>query len=371
MSRLLLCFAIPFLAATADVTPQAGAIRLKELATIEGVRDNQLIGYGIVVGLAGTGDRRQTVFSAQSLTNLLERTAGVIVPPQAIRVTNTAAAMVTATLPPFARPGIKLDVTVSAIGDAGSLQGGILLITSLKGVDGQTYAVAQGPLAISGYVSGALGTSKAMNHPTVGRVANGAMVERPAPAVLFQERLRWQLRQSDFTTAVRIAGAINARFPDPDHPIASAENNSAVLVRIPNGYGSEPARFIAEMELLKVEADQVARVVVNERTGTIAFGKDVVLSPASVMHGALTVDIQTDFNVSQPEPFSRGSTQVVPQVNVAVREEKAKALTLPKGVTVEQLVKALGSIGATPRDVIAILQNLKAAGALAAELEIL
>jgi flagellar P-ring protein FlgI len=367
----LSCLLLPLmLGATDPDTPPAG-VRLKDLAAVEGVRDNQLVGYGLVVGLAGTGDRRQTIFSAQSLANMLERTAGVIIAPQAVRVTNMAAVMVTASLPAFARPGAKIDITVSAIGDAGSIQGGVLLITSLKGVDGQVYALAQGALTLGGYAAGALGSSKTMNHPTVGRVANGAMVERPAPSAPLQGELHWQLRQPDFTTAVSIAQAINARF-QATPPIARAENNSLIAVQVPPQYANQAARFIAEMEILKVESDQVARIVINERTGTIAFGKDVSIAPASVIHGALTVDIQTDFNVSQPAPFARqGSTQVTPQVDVTIHEEKAKNLTLPKGVTVEQLVKALGSIGATPRDVIAILENLKATGALSAELEVI
>lgn len=344
------------------------APRIKDLASIEGVRDNQLVGYGIVVGLAGTGDRRQTIFSAQSLSNMLERTAGVIVPPSAMRVTNTAAVMVTATLPPFARPGSKLDVTASAIGDAGSLQGGVLLITSLKGVDGQTYAVAQGPLAIGGYAASAAGTSKSLNHPNVGRAANAALVERPAPAVKIQDAVVWQLNSPDFTTAARIAKAVNAAFPDDTNPLAKAENSGTVVVRIPPSLREQSTQFIAQMEGIRVEADVVARVVVNERTGTVAFGKDVVLLPASIVHGALSVEIQTDFIVSQPEAFSQGKTQTVPKVDLQVTEEKGKSIVLPKNVTVEQLVKALGGIGATPRDIISILQNLRAIGALTAEL---
>lgn len=361
---LLVFLAISLNAWAAD---SDSAIRIKDLASLEGVRENQLVGYGVVVGLAGTGDRRQTVFSAQSLVNLLERTAGVIVPPTAIRVMNTAAVMVTGVLPPFARPGSKIDVTASAIGDAPSLQGGILLITSLRGVDGQTYAIAQGPLTLGGYIVATGGTAKTMNHPTVGRIAGGASIERPAPTVKFQDHVTWQLNSPDFTTAVRLAKAINTAFRDTQDPLAKAENSGVVTVRIPTELRGQSAQFISEIEGLRVETDVVARVVVNERTGTIAFGKDVVILPANIMHGALTVEVQTDFNVSQPEPFSQGKTQVTPQIDVKVNEEKAKNISLPKGVTVERLVKALGGIGATPRDIISILQNLKAVGALAAE----
>ncbi len=360
------CAMLWVILSTAGLSPGA---RLKDLATIEGVRENQLIGYGIVVGLAGTGDRRQTVFSAQSLTNLLER-MGLSVSPTAIRVTNTAAVMVTATLPPFSRSGVTIDVTASAMGDATNLQGGILLLTSLRGVDGRVYAVAQGPVLTGGFSAGGMGTTKTVNHPTVGRVPNGATVERAAPSALPAGGLRWQLRNADFTTASRIADVINKTFPGGVAP-ARPENSGSVLVTIPATYKDREIQFIAELEALKVETDRAAKIVVNERTGTIVMGKEVAISPVTIMHGALSIEIQTTFAVSQPAPFSQGSTQVVPQVNVGVTEEKAKNVTLPKGASVEALVKALGSIGATPRDVIAILQNLRAAGALEAELEVL
>jgi flagellar P-ring protein precursor FlgI len=347
-------------------TVLAGA-RLKDIAAIEGVRDNQLMGYGLVVGLAGTGDRRQTMFSAQSLTNLLER-MGVSVPASAIRVANTAAVLVTATLPPFARIGNKIDVTVSAIGDAPSLQGGILVITSLKGGDGQVYAVSQGALVIGGYSAGRLGTSKSVNHPTVGRIPNGATVERAVPSSISDAALRWQLRQADFTTAVRIASAINAKY---DSPIARADDGGVVSVSVPEQFRGNVAQFIAGIEMLPVIPDQNARVVVNERTGTVTIGRDITLAPVSVMHGALSVEVQTSYNVSQPQPFAQGTTEIVPQVSVNINEERAKTLVLPQGATVENLVRALNSIGATPRDIIAILQNLKSAGALDAELEVL
>ncbi len=341
--------------------------RLRDIASVEGMRDNQLIGYGLVVGLAGTGDRRQTVFSAQSLTNMLER-MGVSVSPTAIRVTNTAAVMVTAALPALSRPGNNVDVTVSAIGDTSNLQGGILLLTSLRGTDGQVYAVAQGPLVLGGYSASALGSSKSVNHPTVGRVPNGATVERPAPTPVPGPQLRWQLHRADFTTATRIADAINKSFAKT---VAQAETGGAVLVSVPSEYKGREVQFIAAMESLAVDAESPARVVVNERTGTIVVGKDVAISPVSIMHGALSVEIQTNYLVSQPAPLSGGATQVVPQVKVNVGEERAKTVVLPAGATVENLVKALGSIGATARDIIAILQNLKAAGALNAELEVI
>lgn len=348
----------------------AGGARLKELATIEGARENLLMGYGLVVGLNGTGDRRQTVFSAQSLTNLLQR-MGVTVNPGAIRVNNVAAVMVTANLPPYAQPGMRMDVTVAAVGDATNLQGGLLLMTSLRGADGEVYAVAQGPVVTGGFVAGALGTQQTVNHPTTGRVPNGAIVERPAPTPAPAGKLRLQLRQADFTTAARIAAAINKRFDQLGVPVARAENSALVTVEAPPLYANRLPEFLAELENLTVEADRPAKVVVNERTGTIVMGKEVRISPVAIMHGALTVEIQTGFAVSQPAPLSSGTTQVVPQVGVGVKEDKARNIVLKEGATVEELVRALNAIGSTPRDVIAILQNLRAAGALEAELEVI
>lgn len=348
----------------------AGGARLKELATIEGARDNLLMGYGLVVGLNGTGDRRQTVFSAQSLTNLLQR-MGVTVNPGAIRVNNVAAVMVTANLPPYAQPGTRIDVTVAAVGDATNLQGGLLLMTSLRGADGEVYAVAQGPVVTGGFVAGGLGTQQTVNHPTTGRVPNGAIVERAAPTPPPGGRLRLQLRHADFTTATRIAEAINKRFDQSGAAVARAENSAVVTVEAPPLYANRLPEFLAELENLTVEADRPAKVVINERTGTIVMGKEVRISPVAIMHGSLTVEIQTSFAVSQPAPLSGGTTQVVPQVGVGVKEDKARNIVLKEGATVEELVRALNAIGSTPRDVIAILQNLRAAGALEAELEVI
>jgi flagellar P-ring protein precursor FlgI len=344
------------------------AARLKDLVTLEGVRDNQLLGYGLVVGLAGTGDRRQTVFSTQSLTNLLER-MGISVPSTAIRVNNTAGVMVTGTLPPFARPGSRVDVTASSIGDASNLQGGLLLITSLKGVDGQTYAVAQGPVVTGGFAAGKGGTTQTVNHPTVGRVPNGAIIERAAPSPAPDSEIRLQLRQQDFTTSARITRAINSHFASG--LVARAENAGLVSVRVPAGFPAGATEFIAEIETLAIIVDRGARVVVNERTGTIVMGKDVLIAPVAIMQGNLTVEIQTSFAVSQPAPFSSGTTEVVPQVGVAAKDEKTRNVVLRGGATVEDLVRALNAIGSTARDVIAILQSLRAAGALEAELEVI
>ncbi|HEV3202708.1 MAG TPA: flagellar basal body P-ring protein FlgI [Bryobacteraceae bacterium] len=349
---------------------QAGAVRLKDLVSIEGVRENQLIGYGLVVGLAGKGDSRQAMFSAQSLTNLLSR-MGISVPPTAIRVTNTAAVMVTATLPAFAQPGMRIDSTAAAIGDCSNLQGGILLLTSLRGADGQVYAVAQGPVVTGGFATGRGGASQTVNHPTVGRSPNGAIVERAAPSLTPHDVVRLQLRQSDFTTSARIVEAVNKKFGTPPFT-ARSENAGLISVAIPPEYRSRPTEFVAELESLVVEADRPARVVVNERTGTIVLGKDVRIAPVGILHGNLSVEVQTTFAVSQPAPLSpQGTTEVVPQTAVTTKEEKARSVVLKQGATVEELVRALSAIGSTPRDVIAILQSLRSAGALEGEVEVI
>ncbi len=347
----------------------AGATRLKDLVSIEGVRDNQLIGYGIVVGLNKTGDKLTTVFSAQSLTNALER-MGLVVNPTAIIVQNTAGVMVTATLPPFAQPGTKIDVTAAAVGDATNLQGGLLVMTSLRGADGKVYAVAQGPVVTGGFVAGRGGNNQTVNHPTVGRVPNGASVERSAPSVEPTAHVRLQLRNEDFTTAARIAAAINKQF-GMEKPVARAENSALVAVDTPAGWTSRVTEFIAAVEDLRVDVDAAAKIVVNERTGTISMGKDVRIAPVAILHGNLSVEIQTLLQVSQPGPGSQGKTEVVPEVNVRSKNDPTRSVVLKEGATVEDLVRALTAVGSTARDVIAILQNLRAAGALDAELEVI
>src|SRR5216683_2090772 len=296
------------------VEPAAGPppTRLKDLVTVEGVRDNQLIGYGLVVGLAGTGDRRQTVFSAQSLSNLLQR-MGISVPGTSLRVANTAAVMVTATLPPFAQSGTRIDVTAASAGDASNLQGGLLLLTPLKAADGQVYAVAQGPVVTGGFAVKGSGTSQTVNHPTVGRIAEGALVERMAPSVAPSDVLKLQLRRADFTTAARIAQAVNARFAAGGKPVARAENSALVAIQMPASYSQQPIEFMAGVEGLSLEADRVAKVVINERTGTIVMGKEVRIAPIAIFHGNLSVEIQTKLAVSQPPALSGGKTEVVPQ----------------------------------------------------------
>jgi flagellar P-ring protein precursor FlgI len=346
-----------------------GATRIKDLVSIEGVRDNQLVGYGVVVGLNKTGDKQQTIFSTQSLANMLEK-MGVAVVATAIKVSNTAAVMVTATLPPFAQPGTKIDITAAAIGDASNLQGGLLLMTSLRGANGQVYAVAQGPIVTGGFVAGRGGVSQTVNHPTVGRSPNGATVERAAPSVEPGAHLHIQLRNQDFIMSSRIAAAINKQF-GMESPIAHAENSALVDVETPAPWTARMTEFIAGLEDLKVDVDGPAKIVVNERTGTIVMGEDVQIAPVAILHGSLSVEIQTNLLVSQPGPLSQGRTEVVPQQAVAAKEEPIKNVVLKEGSTVEELVRALTAIGSSARDIIAILQNLRAAGALQAELEVI
>lgn len=364
---LLLCVS---LAGANDPPKEVATARLKELVSIEGVRDNQLIGYGLVVGLNSTGDHQTTYFSAQSLANMLQQ-MGVSVNPTQLLVKDTAAVMVTATLPPFAQPGMHIDVAASAIGDAQNLQGGMLLLTSLKGVDGQVYALAQGPVVTGGFGAGRAGNSDTVNHPTVGRVPAGGNVERPAPSIAPKTKITLQLREPDFMTAVRITNAVNTKFQNPAKPFAQAETSATVGVAIPPEYSSRVVEFMADLESLEVQADRPARVIINERTGTIVMGKEVRVAPVAIMHGNLTVEIQTVPLVSQPNPLSQGQTVVVPQTNVSAKEDKARSLVLQQGATVEELVRALGAIGSTPRDVIAILESLRAAGALEADLQVI
>lgn len=347
--------------------------RIKDLADIEGIRENQLIGYGLVVGLAGSGDRFQTQFTIQTIRNLLDR-MGVSVPQSYLRVTNTAAVMVTATLPAFAQPGGKIDVTVSAMGDATNLHGGVLLLTALRGVDGEIYALSQGPVTTGGYTAGrqALGVYSSLNHPNTGRVPAGGIVERAAPTVMPDKELRLQLRQADFANASRIAAAINEKFGTNGQPIAIASNPGLVSVTAPTDAPGGATAFVAELQALIVESDRIAKIVVNERTGTVVVGAHVRIAPTAIMHGSLSVEVQTKYQVSQPAPFSRqGNTEVVPEVNVNVREEQARHVALQEGATVEDLLRTLNAIGLTARDIISILQSLKSAGALEAELEVI
>lgn len=347
-----------------------GGTRLKDLVAIEGVRDNQLVGYGLVVGLNGTGDKNTTFFSTQSLTNLLQR-MGVTVSPTQVLVRNTAAVLITADLPPFAQPGTRVDISVAAIGDATNLRGGLLVLTALKASDGQVYAAAQGAVVTGAFVAGRGGNSQTVNHPTSGRVPNGAIIEKAAPSVEPSGRIKLQLKQPDFTTAARVADVINEKFGVDNAPAARAENSALVSVDTPALYKNKVVEFLGELEKLSVDPDRAAKIVINERTGTIVMGKDVRIAPVAILHGGLTVEIQTTLNTSQPPALSAGQTTVTPETSVITKEEKARNVVLKQGASVEELVRALTAIGSTPRDIIAILQNLKASGALDAEVEVI
>jgi len=367
----LRCLAILWLLVPLRAAP---GTRLKDLVSIEGVRDNQLIGYGLVVGLSGTGDKVQTVFSTQSLTNLLAR-MGVQINPTLILVKNIAAVLVTANLPPFAQPGSRIDITVAAIGDASNLQGGTLILTPLKAADGQVYAAAQGSVVTAGFVAkrggAGGGTSQNVNHPTAGRIPNGAIIEKLAPSIAPEGRVKLQLHLADFTNAGRISSVINQRFGSEGVQPARAENSGLVAVDLPAAYKGKGVEFLGELETLIVETDLPARIIVNERTGTIVMGKDVRIAPVAVLQGNLSVEIQTILNTSQPGPLSRGQTTVTPEVVVTAKEEKTRNVVLKQGASVEELVRALTAIGSTSRDIIAILESLKAAGAIQAELEVI
>ncbi len=372
MKPLCVLLSAMILSAAESSTPSPEpASRLKELISIEGVRDNQLIGYGLVVGLAGTGDKRQTVFPTQTLTNLLDR-MGVSVSPTAIQVRNTAAVLVTANLPPFAQPGTRIDVTVAAIGDSTNLQGGLLVLTPLKSAGGQVFAVAQGSVVTGGFGAGrGGGNSQTVNHPTAGRVPQGAIVEMPPPSTLSANTLRIQLRRPDPTNASRVTAAINQRFSPGASPVAKAQSPALVLVDVPPSFKERTVEFLAAIENIRISTDRPAKIVINERTGTITLGRDIRLSPVSVLHGNLTVEIETTYDVSQPNPLAQGDTVVTPKVGVTAKEEKARNVNLKPGATVDDLVKGLQAIGSTPRDIIAILQSLQSAGALEADIEVI
>lgn len=368
--KLLLTFGIVLVAHAYAASPDSGSmreVRVGDITALEGVRENSLIGYGIVVGLNGTGDRRQTVFTTQMLANVLQR-MGVQVPASSVRVNNVAAVFVTASLPPFARQGSRIDVAVSSMGDAKSLEGGLLLLTPLHGPDGQVYADAQGPLTLGGYTAGVQGNSKQVNHPTVGRITEGGIVERDtAVDVTRLPRLSLVLRDSNFGTAREIAEAINHEFGT-----AAAKVEDARTIDLDAKTLRDPIPIaMARIESLRVNVVPIAKVVVNERTGTVVLGGEVRLGAASILHGNLSIEISTEFQVSQPQPFGQGETVVVPQTRVKADAAPARRIELSEGASVKQLVDGLQAIGATARDVVAILQAIKAAGALHAELEVL
>jgi flagellar P-ring protein precursor FlgI len=353
------------------VPVHAGATsRIKDLANIEGVRENQLIGYGLVVGLNGTGDTLNNIpFTKQSLTAMLER-LGVNVRGQTLRTGNVAAVMVTANLPPFGTQGTRIDVTVSALGDSKSLQGGTLLVTPLLGADGNVYAVGQGSVAIGGFQAEGEAAKIVRGVPTVGRIANGAVIEREIEFNLNrQSQLRMALRNPDFTTAKRIAAAINDFI---GAPTAEPLDPATVGITVPPAYRGNVVKLLTEVEQLQVEPDQVAKIVIDERSGIIVMGRDVRVSMVAVAQGNLTVTITETPQVSQPTPFSRGgTTTVVPRTRIGVQEDGKKLALVKDGVSLQQLVDGLNALGIGPRDLIAILQAIKAAGAIQADIEVM
>ena len=384
-------------------------VLIRDVATIEGVRDNSLVGYGLVVGLRGTGDKQQTYFTVQTLASILAR-MGVEIPAavlqSTVQVKNVAAVFVTATLPPFAPPGMHLDVTVSSVGDARSLEGGLLLLTPLYAADGQVYAAAQGALVLGGYAAGSGTNSKQVNHPTVGRVPAGGTIERDSSLDLNRlPHLALLLNDADFATAQQVAAVINRELsaqsgpppssaPDPAQsganpwatkapsseppspapapaPLATALDSRRIEVHLPVGAATPIPALLARIENLEVEVRRRAKVVVNERTGTVVLGKDVRLGAVSILHGNFSIEVTTAYAVSQPNPLARGQTEVVPETKVKASDAPARNIELNEGASVEQLVTRLQAIGASARDVVSILQAIKAAGALEAELEVM
>jgi flagellar P-ring protein FlgI len=366
MTRFLLPL---ILALLATVPPDALAVsaRVKDIAVVSGARDNQLVGYGLISGIAGDGDRNP-VYTLQSIANLLQR-HGISIPSATLSSKNIAAVMVTADIPAFKKSGSRIDVTISSIGDAKTLQGGVLLQTPLLGADGKVYAVAQGPLTIGGLSAGTEGGGGATvqkNHPTTGQIIGGALVEKEIPTEIVRDNsIELLLREPDFTSASRLAAAINLAFPNSAHPLDS----TTIQVAIPSESSALPVDFIARIENLQVDADVPARIIINERTGTIVATSHIRIASCAVAHGNLTITIASTLNVSQPNPFSQnGTTVVTPSTDTQVTEQLASLVPLPDMPTVDQVASSLNALGLTPRDMMAIFQAMKQAGALQAEL---
>ena len=371
------------------IFPSAGiTARIKDISSIKGIRPNQLFGYGLIIGLNGSGDKGGASFTIQGLANMLEH-MGIHISAQDVKVKNVAAVIVSATFPPFARIGKKIDVILSSIGDAKSLQGGTLLLTPLKGVDGKIYALAQGPVVIGGYSAGGdAGGGVTKNHPTVGRISGGATIEREISlSIMDKKELTIILNNPDFNTSARVAHAINARLGEK---YARPVDSGTLQLRIPEKFQDKVVNLIAQIGELEVVPDSVAKVIVNEKTGTVVVGENVRIQKVAIAHGNLSIQIKETREVSQPLAFAPsgkgaaptqmeggtivapgGSTVVTPESEVAVAEEDNRLLLIPEGRTIGELVKALNAIGVTPRDLITILQAIKAAGALQGELEII
>jgi len=361
---ILLCLTAVLLAVTA-VPSQAE--RIKDLAAFEGVRENPLIGYGLVVGLSGAGDNKGVMM--QSTVNMLQR-MGLIIKENDIKSRNTAAVMVTTSLPPFPKPGARVNVTVSAIGNAKTLQGGTLLMTSLRAADGKTYAIAQGSVSVGGFVGGGGGTKVIKNHPTTGTIAGGAVIEKDLPFTLGSgDHLQLFLYRQDFTNASRIAVKINQEL---NYDGSIAVDPSTVRILVPDKFKDRLPELISMIETFQVPVDIPARVTVNERTGTVVIGENVKISPVAIAHGNLTIEVKTDYKVSQPAPFgpSGSETVVVPQRDVKASEQQASLMEV-SGTSLGDIVRGLNALGVSPRDLIAILQALRSSGSLRAELEVL
>lgn len=368
MPRRSLAVALALLVAA----PGVAQVRVKDITNVAGARSNQLIGFGLVVGLDGTGSR--STFTQQVAVDMMQRlgvTTQIFSPSPAesiIRSTNISAVMVTAEIGPWVRKGGTIDVTVSSMDDARSLQGGVLLLTPLKGVDGEVYAAAQGPLSVGGFAVAGQAAGVQKNQLNTGRIPNGAMIEKEAPGELTRNgRLQLTLKEADFNTARLIAKAINQWFPGS----AEACDPGGVNVALPLDSKKTLSDLIGELGLLEVQPDTPARVVINERTGTVVAGENVTLSPVAVAHGNLFLRVSESPLVSQPNPFARGTTAVVPRTQANAVEERARLLVLPKATSVAEVARALNALGVTPRDLISIFQLLKEAGALHAELKVI
>lgn len=347
---------------------QVGAVRLKDMSSLKGVRVNQLIGYGLIVGLNGTGDGSGTEFTIQSLASML-RNLGIGVDATQIKVKNVAAIIATAQLPPFGRAGSRIDVMVSSLGDSKSLEGGTLLMTPLKAPNGDVYAVAQGPISIGGFSAASGGASVQKNHPTVGKVTNGALIEKEIPFdFTTMKNLSYALNNPDFTTATRMVQMINQSLGGT---YASARDSATIVIDIPENFREHLVDLVATVENLSVVPDTVAKIVVNERTGSVVIGQDVRISTVAVSHGSLSITITPNYGVSQPNAFAKGETVVVNEPKIEAKEGKGQIVLVPEGISIGDLVKALNAMGVTPRDLIAIFQAIKAAGALQADLEII
>jgi flagellar P-ring protein precursor FlgI len=386
LALTIIAISLGSLLATSTIAAPRGSVsgeRIKDIAHIRGVRANQLFGYGLVVGLNRTGDSQQVRFAAQTVASLLAR-LNVRISPQGLLLRNIATVMVTAELPPFSKNGNRIDVLVSSMGDAKSLSGGTLIATAMRGHDGQIYAMAQGALSVGGYsISGGGGNSKIQNHPTVARVPGGAIIEREVPfSIKDNDLLKWQLHESDFTTAVRVAQEINYHF---GKEIAAAEDSRTVTVRIPENEPTDGeegidqelkreghvARFIAQVERIPVIPDSVAKIIINERTGTIIINQDVRVDPVAITHGNITVRVQVDNEVIPATPLTSAPAATQTNETLEVEEERVNLALLERGQSLQDLVDGLNQLGASPRDLITILQSIQRAGALRAKLEVL